>query len=58
MGESSGPFGTGLSRFDDKEWTGINEGLNTDVFEVAVAGDGTVWVGTSFSGPARLDRPE
>lgn len=52
------PSGTGLSRFDGQEWTDIDESLNTDVFEVAVGDHGTVWVGTSSSGLARLDRPE
>lgn len=52
------PSGAGLSRFDGQEWTGINEGLNVDVFELAVGDDGTVWVGTSSSGLARLDRAE
>lgn len=52
------PSGAGLSRFDGQEWTGINEGLNIDVFELAVGDDGTVWVGTSSSCLARLDRAE
>lgn len=51
------PSGTGLSRFDGQEWTGLNEGLNIAVFELSVGDEGTVWVGTSSSGLARLDRP-